>query len=54
MNIPERLLLIISGLLLFAPTGLAVDLIATVLIVAMTLIHIRRTNKIRISSSTKS
>jgi len=54
MNIPERLLLIISGLLLFAPTDLAVDLIATVLIVAMVLIHIRRTNKIKIFSPTKS
>ncbi|MEM3904441.1 MAG: TRAP transporter fused permease subunit, partial [Sulfolobales archaeon] len=47
MNIIERSLLIISGLLLFAPTDLTIDLISTVVIIAVLLIHRRRANKLR-------
>jgi TRAP transporter 4TM/12TM fusion protein len=47
MNIVERSLLIISGLLLFVPTDLTIDLISTVVIIAVLLIHRRRANKIR-------
>jgi TRAP transporter 4TM/12TM fusion protein len=47
MNIIERSLLIISGLLLFAPTDLTIDLISIVIIIAVLLIHRRRANKTR-------
>jgi TRAP transporter 4TM/12TM fusion protein len=50
MNIIERSLLIISGLLLFAPTDLTIDLISTVVIIAVLLIHRRRANKLRTSN----
>jgi TRAP-type uncharacterized transport system fused permease subunit len=47
MNIIERSLLIVSGLLLFAPTDLTIDLISIVIIIAALLIHRRRANKTR-------
>jgi TRAP-type uncharacterized transport system fused permease subunit len=50
MNIIERSLLIISGLLLFAPTDLTIDLISTVVIITALLIHRRRANKREVMS----
>jgi TRAP transporter 4TM/12TM fusion protein len=47
MNIIERSLLIVSGLLLFAPTDLTIDLISIVIIITALLIHGRRANKTR-------